>query len=976
MRNLKFNCPACRQAYDWNDEYQGNKLQCASCNSKFFVNQNAGKVSVSLVSEGNDDVLDMTAQAQLSCSEIERLLSYSLNAKLFGRDLRTDLYSHNSFRLLGLSASSDRQKILTEGGKLQTLIRLSPKAINRFAIDIGYEHQLRKDDIELSVSRLQDPRHRIVQELFWLHLDQESLPGISDNQKLFSPEGLEALIAMNMNSNGDQESALVKHVIAIVCHNLALTGEINFLKGESNWDPALWEKALFYWGQIIEEKSFWDYLRNRARAFADPRLQSSDIDQLRQDLPAVLLGFNFVFGRHYGQTENHEMCRNHLKLISKADFPNQSVNTCLRSGVKELAAMRLEPLVRRAKNSSHKKKKKKKETKLSRQQFEELYRPIMEEAFAIHYYLTDQIKLDQNLVSLSEFDQLAEAILMVLNTKIDYDLSKEELIKNIMYSMLFAKKMLVFPLSNHIRRKIDGTLRKDRKTLYQGFEPPDDIDITECWFAEGEEADPDASLLFPYYKITNRNVQVNALKETAGVSVNYQSRQIMVPRSARAKAFHEGKSLEDLPSRRKADNGLFSPPKTEKIEPFFFSKKNKASTILEVLEYCSNNWSRGKKFLEEGSLPNWFEQRGQTALAAKLRTCNKDKADKSALHVLRYAAATEVETGVKEAESEANSQIHEIESNAAEKKLAIQKERNAQIRQYDESFAEEKAGLNEQLKKIKSESGYKREITQKQATEAIKAERETAAQNITQAEQKYQRSTAHYRGTSGMLRWDLPFALIAILCGIAAGHLVPFDLRNDIFQATGISAEINSEIIFAAGAAVLFASITLTGVNIYKSIYRKLKFRPVKKLKQKTEMQCTEILDSCKTDIADIETEENAKSEKVEAQLQKLTEERNQLIQTAESKLKQVAEESRKAVEECRDLCSQKIEMIKPRLDVFFVIKPKKEGKKFPAIKKAKSNGYKEGLEPSAYELQMTPSEEEEARSQLLSSMFFNGHRF
>ena len=995
--------------------------------------------------EGRPKDAVKTPQSRQAGTDAGRILAAPLGAKLLGQEMRADLYVRNGFRLLGVSACADRQTVLKAAARLQTMVRISPKAISRFAIGTGYDHELEKGEIQLSVSRLQDPRHRIVQEVFWPHVANGAFAAICQSGQLTSPEVLAKLEALAEASDSDRERAQTRHALAVAFHNLALAGEIGWLIGESMWDAAPWGKALAFWGQVISEEPFWEYLRERATAFADPRLRPADIDQIRSELPSVVLGFNLVLGRHYAQSNDAELCRNHLDLMAKAGLPVDAVNACLRSAVKSLAVMRLEPLVRRAEDpfgaasasvpENHCPKcgnplyaiedesgtrvrslcrfcdvepkicpncgkglpkptarackscksrwttkigrGKEREpaaagAKLSRLRFDEIYRPILDEAFAVRDHLTGELGLDPELVARSEFDRICEAILDAVNSKIDYDNPNRG--RDILYSILITRQLLSLPLSTHVRRKIERSLRSDRRILYRGFEVPSEMDVAECWFAEGEEADPDASLLFHYHKITNREVNVDVLQGSAGVRVSYESRQVLVPRSARAQAVHEGKSVDKTTSRRTdSKDSLFAPPSSDSPPPFAFGTREQAGSILDVLEYCSKHWKQASKYLADGSLPDWFNQRGQTALAAKLRACAQDKPDrKEALAALRTAAAAEVDDAAMTATIEADRQVQEKESEAAENKRSVETQKAAELRAYDEDVAGRRTELEADVGAARAQRNSDCEKERQEANAAAERERVAAAGPISEAEEKHARGASRHRGMRGVLRWELPFGSVGVGCGVAAARLVPADVLARV-NVSGLPPEVTPGIIVCVVGGAVLGGVALIGANAVRAVVCAALARPLKKLERDRDRRCARALDAGQAKVAEIAAAVDPQIAKLESELQDIARGRTQIVQAVADKLGQISSGCETAVRGFRKACSQRKRELEQRLTACLAVKSKSDASDFPALKKAKSNGYKSGKEPSSAAMQMSYSEEQEARSKLQMAMRLTG---
>ena len=315
----------------------------------------------------------------------------------------------------------------------------------------------------------------------------------------------------------------------MVHHNLAIADELGFGEGRNEWAHHHWANALSHWAETLASDLFWEYFRQRITQFDDPRVQLVDIEHLQAELPSVLIGFDTLFARTYGQAEQEAVCRKHLNLIRDSKFPTAVKRTAIVSVASGLVARRMEPLVQRVQENLLDA-----SGKFTRQQFDKICTPLLDEAFAIHRYLVDDLRLSHELAQQTEFDRLGEKIISAIDTKVDYDNDDRE--RSILNGMLLTKRMLRLPMSSHVRRRLEASLRSDTEILYRGYGPsPTNLDLTKCWFMEGEEADPDASILIPVYRITNRSVEVNVNEGSAGVRLSYSQRRLLIPRSARAR---------------------------------------------------------------------------------------------------------------------------------------------------------------------------------------------------------------------------------------------------------------------------------------------------------------------------------------------------------------------------------------------------------------------------------------------------------
>jgi hypothetical protein len=121
--------------------------------------------------------------------------------------------------------------------------------------------------------------------------------------------------------------------------------------------------------------------------------------------------------------------------------------------------------------------------------------------------------------------------------------------RNILYSALLVKRLLALPLSTGLRRKFEHGLRDDDRQLYSrfGLNAEQCPEATRCFFAEGAEADPEASLLVPMYRVTGREVQVNHAQGSGGISVSYETRRLLIPCSTVAAAAKKGQVVIETP---------------------------------------------------------------------------------------------------------------------------------------------------------------------------------------------------------------------------------------------------------------------------------------------------------------------------------------------------------------------------------------------------------------------------------------------
>lgn len=440
-------------------------------------------------------------------SIVTRLLSAPLGVSLFGIALPADIYVRNALRVLGLNSSIDDAALERAAQRFRNLQRLGRGERSADGAQMG----IRPRDALESVALLEDPRHRLSTELF--------CPYLSD-QELRAPP------AEGSARGGDPPAtrALVTHALAIVHHSRVIQKE-SAGAGADELMPA-WRRALDLWSQVAASEPFWAHFLQRAEALDDPRLRSEDVVDARRRLPQVILAWNQLFLSACAKAADQVGVDRHLELMHGCSFPRDDRAAALRRATGDLAKIRLGPLVDQLRQATSG------TVKLKRRQAGEALQPALLEAQALRDHLVERVPSSPGEgLELPEYDALAEAALEVVSgEKLDYS---DEQQRVLVFSATATRKLLELPISGAMRRRVDAALQSDLKILYRGFVPAwNGTDACRCWFLPAEEADADASILLPVYKIGS----------VRGASVRWEARQVVVPRSRRAKQVHEGKA--------------------------------------------------------------------------------------------------------------------------------------------------------------------------------------------------------------------------------------------------------------------------------------------------------------------------------------------------------------------------------------------------------------------------------------------------
>jgi len=479
------------------------------------------------------------AGISISPEQLKRLLSKLLPTTLLGERLPLGFYAQIGFRFLALPAWADETERLSKTQQFSSLIRLDAARVLQGSIRTITDGHLTTEDILALTKRLDEPRFRLVCELFWPHLATPQFEVLRSAKELTDDTVLKML---ESGASAATSAIMRKHAFAIVRHCHAINHELQNLMDRKSAVDGLWPKALALWTNVCSDQEFWIYMEERARKQDDPRLKAEDLAQAQKELPAIILGIHELLTDYYFSIDRTDDCIRHLQIIRESGFDKQAVHDSILRAVKRIALSRLDSLMQRSvaafsdiKDSNRLEK------------FEAICSPFVQEAVDIQNIIVERLKIPGKYLEESAFDAIVEAIRKGANQQIEYSGGDRE--RALLYSSLLDKKLLKFPLSGALRHKIEESLREDRRLLYGVFygSSNDYEDPTSCFFAAGMEADPEESLVIPMYRITNREVQVDRYQGSAGIRVSWNKSSVLIPRSKVAASTKASKFVQEIP---------------------------------------------------------------------------------------------------------------------------------------------------------------------------------------------------------------------------------------------------------------------------------------------------------------------------------------------------------------------------------------------------------------------------------------------
>ena len=878
------------------------------------------------------DAQQTPPKGNLKAPQLRRLMSTSLGTSL-GIEVPAAVYLRNGFRYIGVAAHAQDSDIETGSVRFRNIYSFDPSAAMVGCIRVGYDDLMPAEEMLECVAQLRDPRYRIVAELFWPHVSDDVFELIRAEGSLTAPKVVQRLD--EIASGSGLQAVLAKHALAIACHNLAIARELQFATGGGDWSEVCWHKALSYWSATLKSEEFWEYIARRIAGFDDPRVKSTDLAQLREQMPVAILGINALFARTYEQAGNQGACCKHLRFIASADLPTTAKRTASGATVKFIAGGRLDPIVQKVRKVFLDT-----TTKFSRQQFEQRCAPLLADIWAVSSFLADDLQLPDDIVSLAEFDPVCDAILNAINKNLTF---QEDAQRNILYGMLIVKRMLRLPISSAMRRTLEESLRSDAGILYKGLLSADCIiDPTRCWFMEWEEADPDASLLIAIYKITDRNVEYYG--NTRRVSLSYNARQLLVPRSIRARDFHAGRIKDGtagVESQRGAPR-LWAPADPQATAAFVFGDR-KAASVLGVFEMMNQDPRGFAEALRSGALSQWFGNRSQKALAAKVRELEKASNGVGALlPVLLAAAHCEVQAAIDQDAVDYQAACHQAEQECAANRAKEQTAVNAAIQAHIKQTAAQCAADQKHIAKVNAWLNEQTDAANKELADAVAAANGRAAEPLARGQAERDAAQEKVEGLRGGARLELPLlGGLAPAFGAAGVGVWFLGVGGVWWLAPVIGVAAGVVLAFGIGRAVRMRKVALASANL-------------KAAKKALKQELTHLRAENDKKIKQLQAQAARAAAEAAARLKAVEDGKQKLLQAGQSRVAAFEAQWQKQLAERKAAMDKAAGRLRERLRVplneKLKGKPEDAKSEFPPFKGARSNGFKLGSEPTAWD--------------------------
>jgi len=273
-----------------------------------------------------------TGSSKSGHDPIARMLNSRLGV-LLGVNVRADVYATNAFGILGVPASVSEQELDAAQVRFRNRFRVDRDSAMRTSTLPRYGNGQLGGDPLYHLGSLRNPRQRLVWELFWPHLSDDVFAHFTKAGLQLDKAALR-LLEKTAKKQPGVHGARFDHALAVAHHNLAIAREFEVLGGKRRTDLRLWSRSLASWSRVLDNDRFWNHMGGRIESWDDHRLTASDLQEVRSELPRLILGFQRLFCDAHLARGDDDACRAHLQILQTVALPGCQLRPGTKSSVR------------------------------------------------------------------------------------------------------------------------------------------------------------------------------------------------------------------------------------------------------------------------------------------------------------------------------------------------------------------------------------------------------------------------------------------------------------------------------------------------------------------------------------------------------------------------------------------------------------------------------------------------------------------
>ncbi len=234
---------------------------------------------------------------------------------------KIEKYNANSFGVLGLFADVSFSDLVARVNETKIFSRMGRDPQIAGGIDVLGPYQRDEASIRTAQYLLENPRKRIVEEIFWFW--QDGVSNRSALEKLMANSINDALSIWNIavkEPKASESSLIARHNSIVLRHALLLKDE-----GHSNvYMDAHWEEwvtVLKDWMALGAEPEFWDLIKKRLKLIHS---DSPDVmaESIKNAFLSEILETNAEILRHHLAVNNFCLVAKHAGVLHACDVPH------------------------------------------------------------------------------------------------------------------------------------------------------------------------------------------------------------------------------------------------------------------------------------------------------------------------------------------------------------------------------------------------------------------------------------------------------------------------------------------------------------------------------------------------------------------------------------------------------------------------------------------------------------------------------
>ena len=268
----------------------------------------------------------------MSASSINSsMINESIKKRFLNYIGRTDIYRINSFRILAVPISATTREISAQMRKIELMEKYGDNN-NHFLSFIPLVPSPSNEDRRAAFSRINDPESRFIDELLWFWPMNVNFPMEEDCaiNALLDSDIQTAIDIWHKHELDDSLTNVSMHNLAVLYHLLALDLEYEqnrtINKQSNKLKNEYWKAAYERWRLLLNNDSFWTYLKKRIRVYDDPRLSKNTISVVREIFPKACLSINAILAVNASKKGDFNEANFHSGLIRESSYSSSIVN--------------------------------------------------------------------------------------------------------------------------------------------------------------------------------------------------------------------------------------------------------------------------------------------------------------------------------------------------------------------------------------------------------------------------------------------------------------------------------------------------------------------------------------------------------------------------------------------------------------------------------------------------------------------------